>query len=85
MRSYGKLRSRKAVYYFYEGDFRITGLQASNLHPYFQITRLYETKAYFYLYFGEDNTYFISNDGFKQGDVDSFRAFMKEKLGKRFK
>lgn len=85
MRSYGKLRSRKAVYYFYEGDFRITGLQASNLHPYFQITRLYETKAYFYLYFGEDNTYFISKDGFKQGDVDSFRAFMKEKLGKRFK
>ena len=85
MRSYGKLRSRKAAYYFYEGDFRITGLQASNLHPYFQITCLYETKEYFYMYFGEDNTYFIKKDGFKQGDVDSFRAFMKEKLGKRFK
>ena len=37
------------------------------------------------MYFGEDNTYFIKKDGFKQGDVDSFRAFMKEKLGKRFK
>lgn len=85
IRSYGKLRSRRAAYYFYEGDFRITGLQASNLHPYFQITRMYETKEYFYMYFGEDNTYFIKKDGFKEGDADSFRAFMKEKLGKRFK
>lgn len=84
-RVYGKLRSRKAAYYFYEGDFRITGLQASNLHPYFQITRMYETKEYFYMYFGLDNTYFIRKDGFKEGDADSFRAFMKEKIGKRFK
>lgn len=85
MRSYGKLRSRRAAYYFYDGDFRITGLQASNLHPYFQISRMYETNDYFYMYFGEGNTYFIRKDGFKEGDADAFRAFMKEKLGKRFK
>lgn len=85
MRSYSKLRSRKAAYYFYEGDFRITGLQASNLHPYFQITRMYETKDSFYMYFGEENTYFIAKDGFKQGDAAAFAAFMREKLGKRFK
>lgn len=85
MRSYGKLRSRRAAYYFYDGDFRITGLQASNLHPYFQISRMYETNEYFYMYFGEGNTYFIRKDGFKQGDADAFRTFMKEKLGKRFK
>ena len=76
MRSYGKLRNRRAAYYFYDGDFRITGLQASNLH---------ETNEYFYMYFGEGNTYFIRKDGFKQGDADAFRTFMKEKLGKRFK
>ena len=34
---------------------------------------------------GEGNTYFIRKDGFKQGDADAFRTFMKEKLGKRFK
>lgn len=85
MRSYGKLRSRRAAYYFYDGDFRITGLQASNLHPYFQISRMYETNDYFYMYFGEGNTYFIRKEGFKEGDADAFRAFMKEKLGKRFK
>ena len=85
MRSYGKLRNRRAAYYFYDGDFRITGLQASNLHPYFQISRMYETNEYFYMYFGEGNTYFIRKDGFKQGDADAFRTFMKEKLGKRFK
>lgn len=85
MRSYSKLRSRKAAYYFYEGDFRITGLQASNLHPYFQITRMYETKDYFYMYFGEENTYFIAKDGFREGDAESFRTFMREKIGKRLK
>lgn len=85
IRVFSKMRSRKAAYYFYEKDFRITGLQASNLHPYFQITRMYETKEYFYMYFGESNTYYIKKDGFTQGDVDGFRAFMKEKLGKNFK
>ena len=85
IRSYSKMRSRKAAYYFYEGDFRITGLQASNLHPYFQITRMYETKEYFYMYFGEENTYFIAKDGFAQGDAESFREFMREKIGKRLK
>lgn len=85
MRVFGKLRSRKAAYYFYEGDFRITGLQASNLHPYFQITSMHETKEYFYMYFGQDNTYYIKKDSFKQGDADSFRAFMKQKIGKKMK
>ena len=56
-----------------------------NLHPYFQITRMYETKDSFYMYFGEENTYFIAKDGFKQGDAAEFAAFMREKLGKRFK
>ena len=85
IRVFGKLRSRKGAFYFYEGDFRITGLQASNLQPYFQITRMSETKEYFYLYFGEDNAYYVSKDGFTKGDADEFRRFMKEKLGKRFK
>ena len=51
----------------------------------FQITAIYETKEYFYMYFGEDNTYYIKKDGFTQGDADSFRAFMKEKIGKKMK
>lgn len=85
IRVFSKLRSRKGAFYFYEGDFRITGLQASNLQPYFQITRMCETQEYFYLYFGEENAYYVSKNGFTQGDVDAFRRFMKEKLGKRFK
>lgn len=85
IRVFGKLRSRKGAFYFYEGDFRITGLQASNLQPYFQITRMCETSEYFYIYFGEDNAYYIKKDGFLQGDADSFRTFMKEKLGRNFR
>ena len=46
---------------------------------------MYETNEYFYMYFGEGNTYFIRKDGFKQGDADAFRTFMKQILGKRFK
>ena len=44
-----------------------------------------ETSEYFYVYFGEDNAYYIKKDGFLQGDADSFRTFMKEKLGKNFR
>lgn len=84
-RVYGKFRSRKATYYFYDGDFRITGMQASNLHPYFQITRLAEHGEYFYLYFGEDNAYYIHKDNFTEGSVEEFKAFIKEKLGDKAK
>ena len=84
IRVYSKMRSRKAAFYFYDGDMRVTGLQASNLYPYFQITRMVETKDYFYLYFGEGTTYFVKKDGFKGFEkgkgADEFRAFMKEKL-----
>ena len=84
VRVYSKMRSRKAAFYFYDGDMRVTGLQSSNLYPYFQITRMAETKDYFYIYFGEGTTYFIKKNGFKgfkDGDgADAFRAFMKEKL-----
>lgn len=89
IRVYSKMRSRKAAFYFYDGDFRITGLQASNLYPYFQITRMVETKEYFYMYLGEGTTYFIKKDGFKGFEkgkgADEFRAFMKEKLEGRFR
>ena len=87
IRVYSKMRSRKAAFYFYDGDFRITGLQSASLYPYFQITRMTETKDYFYLYFGEGTTYFIKKDGFKgfeKGEgADEFRAFMQEKIGDR--
>ena len=84
IRVYSRMRSRKASFYFYDGDMRVTGLQSSNLYPYFQITRMAETKEYFYLYFGEGTTYFIKKNGFKGfadgNGADAFRAFMKEKL-----
>lgn len=84
-RVYSKFRNRTNTYYFYEGDFRVTGMQSSSLHPYFQITRFVESGNYFYLYFGPDNAYYIEKDSFSLGDADAFRAFMKEKLGKKAK
>ncbi len=88
-RVYGSMRSRKATYYFYDGDFRISGLQASSLHPYFQITDVAETKEYFYLYFGDNTTYFIKKDnfkGFEKGKgADEFRAFLREKIAEQSK
>ncbi len=84
-RVYGKFKNRKNTYYFYDGDFRISGMQSSSLHPYFQITQFVEHGAYFYLYMGVDNAYYIEKDAFSLGDADSFRAFMKEKLGPKAK
>lgn len=88
-RVYGSMRSRKATYYFYDNDFRISGLQASSLHPYFQITDVAETKEYFYLYMGDNTTYFVKKDkfkGFTDGSgAEKFRAFLKEKLAEQAK
>ena len=84
IRVYNAMRSRKATFYFYDGDFRVTGLQSASMYPYFQVTKMVETKEYFYIYFGEGTTYFIKKDGFKGFEkgkgADEFRAFMKEKL-----
>ena len=78
------MRSRKATFYFYDGDLRITGLQSASMYPYFQVTKMVETKDYFYIYFGEGTSYFIKKDGFKGFEkgkgADEFRAFMNEKL-----
>ena len=88
-RVYGSMRSRKATYYFYDGDLRITGLQAASMHPYFQITRVAETKDYFYMYFGDNTTYFIKKDGFKGfadgNGADEFRAFLRKKIEEQSK
>ena len=84
-RTYKKMPNRVAVFSFRDEDFRLSGLQASGVFPYFQITTAYETKNYFYLYFGRENAYFVAKDNFKVGDAKAFRAFLKEKLGKNFK
>ncbi len=80
-----KFKNRNVTFYFYEGDFRITGMQSSSLHPYFQITQFVENGDYFYLYLGIDNAYYIRKDAFSLGEADAFRAFMKDKLGKKAK
>ena len=49
------------------------------------MTRAYESGKYFYLYFGEEQAYYIAKDGFTVGDADGFRTFLKEKLGKNFR
>ncbi len=67
-------------YYFHKKDFRITGMQSSALHPYFQIIYLGENKEYFFLYFGEQTAYFVSKEGFTNTDADSFRDFIRERI-----
>ena len=84
-RVYKNLPNRVALYAFRDEDFRISGLQATGVFPYFQLSGVYETKDKFYLYFGEDNAYFVDKSTFSYGDVNEFRNFIKERMGKKFK
>lgn len=84
-RTYKAIPNRTAQYVFREEDFRISGLQATGIFPYFQISAAYETKDYFFLYFGKENAYFVKKSAFSVGDAVSFRKFLKERLGKNFK
>ena len=79
IRVYKKYRSRTALYYFRDEDFRISELQSASVYPYFQITSVRESKDYFYLYFNDEQVYYVRKDGFKFGTVDEFRKFIHEK------
>lgn len=85
MATFKKSRVKENEYTFREDDFRIAGIQSASVYPYFQITRAYETGKYFYLYFGEEQAYYIAKDGFTVGDADGLRELLKRRLGKNFK
>lgn len=82
--SYRKSHIRINRYTFREENFRVGGMQSASFYPYFQITSAYETHDYFYLYFGEDQAYYVNKNSFEQGDSVRFRAFLKRKLGHNF-
>ena len=82
--TFRKARVKQNEYLFHADDFRVTGVQASSVYPYFQIIGAYETKTYFYLYFTAEQAYFVAKDGFTQGTAEELRALLREKLGKRF-
>lgn len=84
-RAYKGYRSQTALYYFRDEDFRITELQSPTLYPYFQIMEMYETKDYFYIYLNREQHYYVKKDSFKLGNSEDFSAFMKERLGNRYK
>lgn len=79
IRIYKKYRSRTALYYFRDEDFRISELQSASVYPYFQITSVRESKEYFYLYFNDEQVYYVRKDGFKFGSAEKFREFIHTK------
>ncbi len=81
-RVFSKLKSSKAHYEFYSNEFTIAGMQSKEVFPYFQITAIKEYKDYFYIYFGEANTYFVSKNGFAKGDAKDFLGFISGKISK---
>ncbi len=84
LNSYRKAHIRINRYTFREENFRVGGMQAANASPYFQITSAYETRDFFYLYFGEEQAYYLNKNNFEQGDSIHFREFLKRKLGHGF-
>lgn len=83
--SFRKLPNRTAVFTFFDNDFRLAGIQSPSLYPYAQITEAREFGDYFYLYFGEETTYYLRKDQFTLGNADEFARFLSGKLGKKFK
>lgn len=81
---YSKGHSRTARYVFYEEEFSISGLESGEFHPYFQISEIRQTAEYYYLYFGYENCYYVSKEGFSKGQQKEFREFIIRKTGRRF-
>lgn len=78
-KAYGAGNSSMAKYAFYENAFRVSGIQHVASYPYFQITEIKQDKEYFYLYYGPENAYIVSKNGFANGSAEEFNAFISEK------
>ena len=78
---YARGSSDMAKYAFYENEFRVSGIQSVGSYPYFQITEVRENKGYVYLYYGPENAYIVSENGFANNvsSVD-FVEFIKNKV-----
>ena len=80
-RIYARGSSNMAKYAFYDNIFRVTGVQAMSTYPYFQITDIRTYKEYIYLYYGPENAYIVSRNGFANDvDPDAFVEFVKAKI-----
>ena len=77
---YTRGSSDMAKYAFYEECFRVSGIQSVAAYPYFQITDVRSYKDYIYLYYGPENVYIVSKQGFaNQADPEAFVKFIREK------
>ena len=78
---YKRGSSNMAKYAFYENSFRVTGIQSLTSYPYFQLTDIQTRKDYIYLYYGPENAYIVSRNGFALNvDPQDFVRFIKDKM-----
>ena len=49
------------------------------VYPYLMLYKVFETKAYFYLYIDEENAVLVNKNGFKLGTAEEFTDFIKKK------
>ena len=78
---YARGSSDMAKYAFYENEFRVSGIQSVGSYPYFQITDVKENKGYVYLYYGPENAYIVSENGFANNVSSAdFVDFIKNKV-----
>lgn len=75
--------SQTAHYTFYPDVFRVSGIQSSNVVPYFQLLEVRKCGQYYYLYYGPDNAYIVDSYGFKLGEAGDFEKFIREKVQKK--
>lgn len=80
---FGRGTSDTARLTFFEDGFRVTGVQAASIYPYFQISDIRSHGHYLYLYYGPDNAYIVDKYGFTLGEFDDFAEFIKRKTAKQ--
>lgn len=72
-------------YCFYDKYFEISNTLGNSKFKYYKLYRVYETSNYFYLYLNKTNALIIEKAGFMIGNSNSFKKFIKTKVGFKFK
>lgn len=75
-----KQLGQEFTFEFTNNYMEIKAINVSNKIPYRKFHRAYETENNFYLYIDDEYSVLINKKGFKIGDVEEFRKFIKKKL-----
>ena len=73
-------REKEFTFKFYEKFFTISDTKNLEKIRYWQLYKIYETEAFFYIYIDKSHAFLLDKSTFTKGNVSEFLKFIKRKI-----